>query len=68
MKLGYHTHQIECPHCGQQTILGIDSTTDEHQFVDRCNHCYHSITLQLEVDQLHQQLRLFVLSDDEQLY
>ncbi len=68
MKLGQHNENIVCPHCGYHTPVEVDSSAGDQEFYEDCAACCSPIHLRLHIDELHQQVQLFVDADDEQNY
>ncbi|GAA4880852.1 CPXCG motif-containing cysteine-rich protein [Ferrimonas pelagia] len=68
MKLGNNQHNIICPHCGHHTRVDVDSSGGDQEFYQDCSACCSPIHLRLHIDELHQQVQLFIDADDEQNY
>ncbi|QIZ76515.1 CPXCG motif-containing cysteine-rich protein [Ferrimonas lipolytica] len=68
MKLGNQIHDINCPHCGATTRVAFDTSGGEESFIDDCVVCCNAINLRVDIDEQHQQMRLFVDAGDEQYY
>jgi len=60
--------KIECPHCGHNIYITLDSSAGDQNYYDECPACYHDIHINLHIDECYQQVELLIDSDDEQVF
>jgi len=59
---------IECPHCGHNTFIEIDTSEGSQDYQEECAACGNFFHIQLQVDEANQQARVKVDGNDEQFY
>ena len=64
----YSEKVIECPHCGHHMRVALDYSNGNQSFYDDCPACCNAVHLNIEVDELHGSVKLFVDADDEQVF
>ena len=60
--------RIECPHCGHQIKVAIDSSGGDQDYYDECSVCCKEIHYHLHIDDYYQKIQLAIDSDDEQIF
>ncbi|MGF1724011.1 CPXCG motif-containing cysteine-rich protein [Photobacterium nomapromontoriensis] len=64
----YTEQSVTCPHCGHNIRITLDSSAGSQEFYDDCPACCHAIHLNMQVDELHKTINLFIDADDEQIF
>lgn len=59
---------LECPHCGHNIPLEIDTTEEAQDYQDECAACGDSIRVQLYRDVGDDKLHVRIDAEDEQYY
>lgn len=59
---------LQCPSCGHNTSLDIDTSQGEQDYQEECSACGNLIHVQLDIDEVNQQARIRVDGNDEQFY
>ncbi|NLS12658.1 CPXCG motif-containing cysteine-rich protein [Vibrio sp. SM6] len=64
----FSERNVECPHCGHAISLTLDASNGSQDFYDDCPACCNAIHLNMVVDELHDEVQLFIDADDEQVF
>lgn len=64
----YSEHAVSCPHCGHKIHITLDASAGSQEFYDDCPACCHALHLNMQVDDQHKTIHLFVDADDEQIF
>ncbi|MGL5048198.1 MAG: CPXCG motif-containing cysteine-rich protein [Shewanella sp.] len=59
---------IACPHCGHHQHISIDASCGDQDYYDDCRICCNPIHLRLHIDESRRIVKLYIDSDDEQIY
>ena len=65
---GVQQTTITCPHCAHHLSVTIDDTNGDQDYFEECPSCCNEIHINLHLDDLHSQLDVNVVSEDEQFY
>lgn len=60
--------KIQCPHCGHNLHVTIDTTLGDQNYYDECPACCREIHLNMHINEYRQKIELAVDSDDEQIF
>ncbi|WP_375753957.1 CPXCG motif-containing cysteine-rich protein [Vibrio sp. HN007] len=64
----YCEKHVLCPHCGYSIGITLDASNGSQEFYDDCPACCRAIHLNMQVDEQHDAINLFVDADDEQYF
>ncbi|OAN18118.1 molybdopterin-guanine dinucleotide biosynthesis protein A [Photobacterium jeanii] len=64
----YSEQTATCPHCGHHIHITLDTSGGSQEFYDDCPACCHAIHLNMQVDEQHKTINLFIDADDEQIF
>ncbi|NRA85159.1 MAG: CPXCG motif-containing cysteine-rich protein [Gammaproteobacteria bacterium] len=59
---------IQCPHCGHQTHIEVDSTNGDQDYYEECANCCQELHIKTHIDEVKQKVDLSFDADDEQFY
>ena len=59
---------IKCPHCDHRILLSYEISDGSQEFYQDCSACCHPIHINMEIDEQHKTIRLFIDADDEQIF
>ncbi|MGF1761257.1 CPXCG motif-containing cysteine-rich protein [Photobacterium sagamiensis] len=64
----FSEQSVVCPHCGHNIKITLDTSGGSQEFYDECPACCNAIHLNMQVDELHKTINLFIDADDEQIF
>lgn len=64
----YVEKRVSCPHCGHKIGITLDSSNGSQEFYDDCPACCRAIHLNMQVDDQHKTINLYIDADDEQIF
>lgn len=64
----YSEQNVNCPHCGHMIQISLDASAGSQEFYDDCPACCNPIHVNMQVDELHKTINLFIDADDEQIF
>lgn len=56
----YTERHVNCPHCGHSITITLDASNGDQEFYDDCPACCHAIHLNMHIDELNDQVELYV--------
>ncbi|ODQ00728.1 MULTISPECIES: CPXCG motif-containing cysteine-rich protein [Salinivibrio] len=59
---------VSCPHCGHRFDITLDLSGGNQEFYEDCPNCCNAIHYNMQIDELHKTVNLFVDADDEQIF
>lgn len=60
--------KIQCPHCGHNLRVALDSSSGDQDYYDECPACCREMHLNMHIDEYYKKIQLAVDSDDEQIF
>jgi transcription elongation factor Elf1 len=60
--------KIQCPHCGHNMHLSLDTTEGDQNYYDECPACCNDIHINMHINQSIDEIELQIDSDDEQVF
>ncbi|EAS45163.1 CPXCG motif-containing cysteine-rich protein [Photobacterium profundum] len=64
----YSEQSVSCPHCGHIIKITLDTSGGSQEFYDDCPSCCHAVHLNMQIDEVHKTINLFIDADDEQIF